>query len=70
MNHYCQIGKIAAIKRLAVRETSLQRYHGGPIEGLPKPIRHHGTIVLMGLKVTLFWATWEEEIQGAQLRAL
>ena len=30
------LGKTKAIRRIAVRETSVSRHHGGPIEGPPE----------------------------------
>ena len=41
-----QAGKATAIRRIAVRETSVSRHHGGSIEGPLKPHVHYRTIVL------------------------
>ena len=43
LNH---TGKTTAIRRIAVRETSVSRHYGGPIE---TPL-NHSTVVLMGLR--------------------
>jgi len=34
---FTQAGKKTAIRRIAVRETSVSRYHGGPFKGPLKP---------------------------------
>jgi len=36
---YVQTGKTTAIRRTAVRETIVSRYHGGSIEGPPETLR-------------------------------
>ena len=50
-------GKTAAIRRIAVPETRVNRYHGSTIEGTPwKPSYHHSTIVSSGVRAVLNWS--------------
>ena len=39
-----QAGKTTAIRRTAVREASVSRHHGGPIEGPPETSRTMTTL--------------------------
>ena len=51
-----QIGKTSAIRRIAVRETSVSGRHGGSIQAPLEPCVHHSPIVLRVSRGTLNWA--------------
>ena len=38
------------ISRIAVRETGVSRHHGGPVEDILKPFKHHSNMVCGGLR--------------------
>ena len=53
--HSIWSGKITAIRRIAVRETGISRYHRDPIKGSPETPRTSQHFYIGGFKGALNW---------------
>ena len=45
---FYQTGNTTTIRCSAVRENDVSWHHGGPIQGLLKPVKHHSTYMVLG----------------------